>query len=117
MDINTTFKHDIDTFVVHMPENITLKSLNFWKKEFLQSLNDRERTKKCALLLDTNKHQFESIECLKLLRDILSSEQTKDHISTFACIQPRQYREPCIVNSKEGYFSNLKDAYHWIQNR
>ena len=117
MNINTTFEKDINAFVVCMPENITLKVLKLWKKEFLQSLTEGERSKKSGLLLDTNKHQFESIECLKLLRNILSNKQTKQYISTFACIQPIQYRKPNIVSSEEGYFANFEDAYSWLQNK
>jgi len=113
MSINTTFEHDIHTFIVRMPENITLETLNFWGRKFLQSLTKNEKS---ALLLDTNKHQFESIECLKLLREILSNEKIKNNISKFAFVQPRHYREPNIINEKERYFNNFEDAYCWLQN-
>ncbi len=113
MKINTTFKHNINTYIVHMPENITFEELSFWGKEFLQSL---VKSEKCSLLLDTNRHQFESIASLKLLRDILSDEKVKCCISKFAFVQPKQYRSPTIVSSKEGYFTNSEDAYRWIED-
>ncbi len=113
--INTTFEHNINAYIVHMPENITFEELSFWSKEFLQSLS-KSKSEKCTLLLDTNRHQFESIASLKLLRDILSDEKVKHCISKFAFIQPRQYREPNIISPKEGYFTNFEDAYRWIQD-
>ncbi len=83
MKINTTFEHNINTYIVHMPENITFEELSFWGKEFLQSLS---KNKKCSLILDTNRHQFESIASLRLLRDILSDEKVKHCISKFAFV-------------------------------
>lgn len=49
-DINMAFEHNINTFIVRMPENIIFEELSFWGKEFLQSL---AKSEKSALLLDT----------------------------------------------------------------
>ncbi len=69
-----------------------------------------------ALLLDTNKHQFESIECLKFLRDLISNEVIH-RLSSVAFVQPREYRTPEVPSSTEGYFDNFEDAYTWLQQK
>ena len=114
--IETTFDNDVNAFIVRMPDHIALEELNHWRKEFLLSLGEGVGDDKAALLLDTNKHQFESIECLKLLRELLSNErQIKHCISRVAFVQPRHYREPEVSSSTEAYFSSFEDAYHWLR--
>ena len=116
MHIETTFDNDINAFIVRMPDHIALEELNRWRKEFLQSLGEGAGDDKAGLLLDTNKHQFESIECLKLLRDLLSSERQIEHcIGRVAFVQPGHYREPELSSSTEAYFSRFEDAYHWLR--
>ena len=114
--IDTNYDDEISAFVARMPEYITFKELKQWRTEFLASLDKIVGHERVALLINTNTHQFESITCLKLLRDLLSSEpQVKHCISRVAFVQPRQYREPSIWSSNEGYFSCFKDAYCWLQ--
>lgn len=115
--VSTTFDTSINAYIVRMPEYITLEVLNLWKKEFLLSLDER-KSEKSALLLDTNRHQFESIECLKLLKDLLSNESRIKHcISRFAGVGPKQYREPEVISSREVYFSRFEEAYLWLKQK
>lgn len=98
-----------------MPEYITLNELYRWKKEFLGLLYTRAGNEKIALLVDMNTHQFESVECLKLLRNLFSNElKAKDYISKVAFVAPAQYREPEIVSSTEAYFSHFEEAHDWL---
>ncbi len=97
-----------------MPEHITLELLKGWRKNFLLTLEKKIIRKNMALLIDTNKHQFESIACLKLLRDLISNEVIH-RLSSVAFVQPRKYRIPEIPSSTEGYFDNFEDAYSWLQ--
>lgn len=117
MQINTTFDNNVNSFIVRMPEEITFEALKLWEEEFLKSVSKRGKNKNISLLIDTNKHKFKSIECLKLLRNILSSADIKCCFSKFAFIQPKQYREPNIDSSKEGYFINFENAYCWLQDK
>lgn len=112
--IDTRYDDKIDAFIVQVPEFIALKELKQWKAEFLSYLSKIEGPAKAALLIDTNTHQFESIECLKLLRELFSEPRLKQCISKSAFVGPSQYREAEIVSSSEGYFSNLADAYRWL---
>lgn len=113
MDIQTKFNDSIHAFIVRMPNYVTLKTLNIWSQYFLQVLE--ERTEKVGLLLDTNLHEFESIECLKFLRELLSNENlVKCRISRSAFVQPLRYRQPEIVSYIEAYFSNIEDAHKWL---
>ena len=116
--IETKFDQKINAFIVLMPEYITLNLLNLWSKEFLKSLCKQAVNDKVSLLVDTNKHQFESIECLKLLRNFLTNKkQVRNNISNVAFVQPKQYRKPEIVSPKEAYFSNFEDAHNWLTQR
>jgi O-6-methylguanine DNA methyltransferase len=112
--IQTTYDKNINALVVKMPELITFKELEAWKDRFLLSLKNAKQYKNLALLLDTNRHQFESIVCLKLLRNILSENEIKSHISKVAMVQPEQYKEAKIYNASEAYFSSFEDAYDWL---
>ena len=114
--IEMKFDSEINAFIVSMPELITHSALKIWNKEFLKLLCERASNEKAALLLDTNKHDFESIECLKLLRELLSNErQVRESISKVAFVQPRQYREPEIISPVEAYFSQFEEAHNWIR--
>lgn len=114
--INTEFDNKLNAFIVLMPEYITFNELCRWEKEFLKSLRARAGNEKVALLMDTNKHQFESIECLKLLWNLFSEElKAKDYISKVAFVGPVQYREPEIINPTEAYFSHYEEAHNWLR--
>ena len=114
--INTKFNNEINAFIVLMPEYITLNELHRWKKEFLKSLYERAGNEKVALLMDMNTHQFESIESLKLLRNLLSNElKFKNNISKVAFVQPRQYRVHEITSPTEAYFSHFEEAHNWLK--
>ena len=113
--ITTTYDKNINALIVKMPEKITFEELELWKDRFLLSLEETKQHKNLSLLLDTNQHQFESIMCLKLLRDILSIKQVQNHISKVAMVQPEQYREAKIHSKTEAYFSSFDAAYDWLQ--
>lgn len=114
--IQTKFDREINAFIVSMPEFITLEALKAWNREFLTLLCDRTGSEKAALLLDTNRHAFESAACLKLLRDLLANHrQISTNISRVAFVQPGQYREPGIVSPVEAYFSQFREAYNWLK--
>lgn len=97
-----------------MPEFIALNVLVQWKTEFLASLSEIKEQDKAGVLIDTNSHQFESIECLKLLRELFSEPQIKRCISRAAFVGPSRYIEPEIINYTEGYFLSFEEAYRWL---
>lgn len=68
-------------------------------------------------MLDTNRHHFESIACLKLLRDGLGDAQISNRVLRLAAVQPTQYREPGVVGPNEAYFSDIDDAYTWLREQ
>lgn len=114
--IESKFDDEIDAFIIRMPENITLSALEIWQNEFLALLHERAENEKVSILLDTNKHEFESIECLKLLRNLLVDEPLiKNGISRVAFVAPKQYREPEIISPKEAYFSRFEEALNWLR--
>ena len=117
MKINTTFDNSINSFVVRMPKEITFEALTLWEEVFLELLSKEEKCKNITCLVDTNKHKFESITSLKLLRDILSKIEMQYGFVSLAFVQPEAYRKPSIVSSKEGYFICFKDAYEWLEEK
>lgn len=106
----------LGAIIVRMPEKVSLSMLEYWQEEFRDLVTQQAVDKNVALLLDTNKHLFESIECLKLIRNLLSNDpQLKKYISRVAFVSPRQYKEPEVISHKEGYFDKFDDAYYWLQ--
>ncbi len=115
MDVQTTFDDSINVFIVSMPSYIDLEELNIWSQHFLKNLE--KRAEKVGLLLDTNLHEFESVECLKFLRQFLAKESLiKSRISRVAFVQPLKYRQPEIVSDIEAYFSNVEEAHKWLNS-
>lgn len=106
------FKKEIDCYLVTFPDYITLECLKNWggkiKTEFEKSFS-------FGMLIDTSTHNFESIECLKWLRQFLSDLVSKKCITIIAFIQPEAYREPEVVSDKEAYFSNIDSAKKWLK--
>jgi hypothetical protein len=113
--ITTKYDAEIGVFIICLPEFITFTELKQWKAEFLSSLKDIKDNIKRAILIDTNTHQFESIACLKLLRDLCNEPQVKSCISRTAFVSPSQYRKPEMVSATEGYFSSFEEAYNWLR--
>jgi Ulp1 family protease len=67
-------------------------------------------------LLDTNTHDFESIECLKWLNDFFRKElNIAATIRRVAFVQPKKYRNPEIINASVAYFEKVKDAREWLK--
>lgn len=113
--VKIIFNKEIDAIIVKMPELITIKELQIWREAFFECLAQYSSSKKVAVLLDTNNHDFESIECLKLLRQILSDgQEIGEGISRIAFVQPKQCKEPGIASKTEAYFSKTEDAIEWI---
>lgn len=113
MDIQTIFDDSTNVYIVSMPKYITLEALRIWSQFFLKILEERSR--KVGLLLDTNLHEFESVECLKFLREFLTNKkQVKSRISRVAFVQPLRSGQPEIISNNEAYFSDIGKAHKWL---
>ncbi len=107
------FDTNINAYVVSLPDYVYLKELKEWGLQFLMQLEDRGEI--ASLLFDTNQHIFESVECLKYLRDLLSKNLiTKEYISRTAFVQPLETVQAHIVSDREAYFSNIEEALAWL---
>jgi hypothetical protein len=111
--IRTEFDLNIDAYVVYLPPLVTLKTLKMWGSEFLMKLE--RKPNKIGLLFDTSAHNFESIECLKWVKEFFSIEPViVDHINRVAFVQPTEYRSPEVVSESEAYFVSNQDARKWL---
>ena len=100
-DIVTDFREDINTIIIRMPEKISLALLQQWKNELLDLL-ENEKRQGLSLLMDTNTHNFESIDCLKFFRDLLlNNSVVKKYIIRAAFVTPKKFRQPEIVSIPE----------------
>lgn len=114
--IESKYYKKIRAYSVYFPEHVTLDHLNNWKREFQEMLDVRSHPKPEALILDTNKHDFESIECLRILRSILSQLVNQDNgIYKIAFVQPVQYRKPEVISKNEAYFEDVEKAKLWLR--
>jgi hypothetical protein len=114
--IEFNFDKSINGYVVTMPDFVTLNMIEEWKDKFDQELKTLRNSNNFALLFDTNKHNFESIQCLKSLREYLTdNEILKLRFSKAALIAPARFMAPKIKSEDEAYFDNVEQAYKWLK--
>ena len=115
-EIESKYDEEIRTYTVFFPEHVTFENLSNWKIKFQEKLDTRLRPRSEALLLNSNIHDFESIECLKYLREALTHfANLENGIHKIAFVQPAQYREPEIISKNEAYFVNTEEAKLWLR--
>ena len=115
-EIELKYDKEIKVYTVSFPEHITYESLSKWRIKFHEILDARPHPNSELLLLDSNKHDFESLECLKFLREILNQlANLENGIHKIAFIQPAHYRKPEIISNNEAYFANTDDAKVWLR--
>jgi hypothetical protein len=111
--INLHYDSGLRGFIVSMPPHVTLTALHdLTDRLFVAVAATTETT--CRLLLDTNQHDFESIACLKALREMLEAPQAATKCVRVAFVQPPQFREPLIASDHEGYFNDVEEARAWL---
>jgi carboxypeptidase C (cathepsin A) len=90
--------------------------IEVWKDTFNQELKAIRSSKYFNLLVDTNKHNFESIQCLKNLREYLTKNPAlKSNCKKAAFVSPAKYMTPKIESETVAYFDNLEQAYIWLK--
>lgn len=105
----------INGYVVTMPDLVTLKMIEEWKVRFEQKLKTSVHSNNCALLFETGKHNFESIQCLKSLREYLENNALiKSCVTRAALVAPTKFMAPFIKSESEAYFNNIDVAYQWL---
>jgi len=118
MQYNIQTKYDklIKGYVVSMPESISLVAIEEWKESIGTDLRLLPNNQKVVMLIDTNKHQFESIKCLKILRELFTNNEVLQSNGVKAAfVQPQSHMEPHIKSEHEAYFDNVSSAYKWLQ--
>lgn len=114
--IEINFDKRINGYVVTMPDFVTLDMIEEWKDRFDQELKTIRNLNNFALLFDTNAHNFESIQCLKSLREYLTDNNVlKSNFSRVALVAPAKFMAPIIKSEVEAYFDNLEQAYKWLK--
>lgn len=114
--IEINFDNRINGYVVTMPDSVTADMIEEWKDRFDQELKTIRHSNNLVLLFDTNAHNFESIQCLKSLREYF--EDNKVLTSSFArvaLVAPAKYTAPEIKSEVEAYFDNFEEAYKWLK--
>jgi len=97
--IEIHYDEKIDGYVISMPDFISLEILEEWQERFNIELSSKMDDAPFKLLLDSNKHDFESIQCLKILRDYLS--ELREVIDRVAFVAPANFVEPHIESESE----------------
>ena len=112
-----TMRYDeaLRAYLISMPDYVSLADIEDLQNRLFSSFISLKEGQ-CALLIDTNKHDFESIACLKALRDLLESPPVSSNCIRVAFVQPRQYREAQIVSDQEAYFYDKTEAYSWLES-
>ena len=113
-NIKISFDDNINSYIVILPELVTLKMLIQSKADFEDLILSNPHNEKFSLLFDTGLHEFESIECLKYLRTFLSIKPLIDNCHKFATVAPVNYTQAKITSDKEASFNKYSDAYTWL---
>ena len=108
-DIAMTYDTTLCAVIVRFPDTVTEDQMRKWVATLPGHLAVLEGNSS-SMLLDTNRHQFESMECLRLLRCALESAQVRKAIRRVAFVQPESFRLPAVVSAEEAYFSTFQDA-------
>ena len=99
-----------------MPDFVTLEMIEEWKDRFDNELKTIRNSNNFALLFDTNQHHFESIRCLKCLREYLTDNAVlRSRFSRVALVAPSKFISPEITSKGEAYFDNFEQAYNWLK--
>ena len=107
--IRFEFDPQLPGYVAVMPPYVTLPMIDDLRRKVTAAFAAPAGH---GLLVDTNRHEFESIECLKALRATLGD--IADHCRAVAFVQPAAYREPHIASPREGYFASFAEAHAWL---
>lgn len=107
--ISTTYDTTLDAVIIRFPDTVTEGQMRQWAAALPGRLAPLGRNSS-SMLLDTNRHQFESMECLRLLRSALESSHVRRAIRRVAFVQPVSFRIPGVVSAEEAYFSTVEDA-------
>lgn len=114
-EIKTEHLKVANGFKVVLKDVITEIDLLNWKESFLEKVENLVIENYC-ILLDSNSHNFESIECMKLLRDILIElTAAAKPLKTVAFVRALQYGPTKITSRSEAYFNSCKEALEWLQ--
>ncbi len=118
MKDNVRFKFDekINGYVITMTDFVSLAAIEEWKKRFDIELKSIPFSQKIVMLIDTGKHEFESIQCLKSLREFFTTNSViQSNGVKAAFVQPKNYIEPHVKSEFEAYFEKSDDAYKWLE--
>ena len=112
--IAMAFEPGLGGFTARMPERVTLAAIEEWGLQFVAALAALPDGDRVCLLLDSNRHDFESIACARRLRTILEKTVVSERCERVAFVVPRSHREPHIASYKEAYFSAVREARLWL---
>lgn len=116
--IQTQFDEKINGYVVSMPEHISLEAIEEWKQSISSCLESLSKGQQVVLLVDTNMHQFESIQCLQGIRGVfVTNPVIQSNGVTVAFVQPYEYMKPHIKSENEAYFDDCSTAFKWLQEK
>ncbi|WP_420555727.1 hypothetical protein [Roseovarius sp.] len=114
-EISTLYDSHLDCVVVRFPSHVTERQLRKWTSD-LHGVLLADQVVESDLLMDTNRHDFENTNCLKLLRDTLMNDKVVLRaIRRVAFVQPKAIREPHVVSDTEAYFCTFEDAQNALR--
>ena len=109
-NIGISFDQRINGYIVKFPDFVELDVLKKAKKNFGKLLKNEPRMN-FSLLFDTGAHEFESIECLKYIRELLSIKLLVDNCEIFASVAPESHAQAEVKSDKEALFNEYFVAY------
>lgn len=115
-NIEINFNEEIDGYIIQLPNFVELDMLKNAKFRLEKLLLESPRRTKFSILLDTGAHEFESIECLKYLRALLSIKPLVENCRIFASVAPESHVNAEFKSDTEATFNEHLLAYTWLKN-
>lgn len=114
--IQFKYEAEIQGYIIAMPEIIHMSSIDEWIAGFSLELASFPPEKRVVMLVNTNQHNFESIQCLKTLRMFFYDNPIfLSNGVTVAFVAPEKYVKPHIESEVEAYFDCCEQAFMWLK--
>jgi hypothetical protein len=115
-NIQVLYNEKISGHVIQISEFVSLNALEEWKKRVGLDLKSLPFGQRVVMLMDTNRHEFESLQYLKKLRDFFTTNVViQSNGIKVASVQPKIYLEPHIISKVEAYFESVEEVYKWLE--
>jgi len=113
-DVEVTYDTAMGGVVVSLPQFITMAALEGLQERLASRVAAGVLDGARRLLVDTNQHDFESVACIRALRDALEGAGIGNGCWRVGFVAPAEHRASTVVSDREAYFNDVAAARAWL---